>query len=87
MQNSSFNFTLYRFTGPRANRSTEIVRDVTIADGMRTLISRDVISEAHTRVATWATQRGISVLPHEPYPSRKHPGMVWLEYRFCGLTL
>jgi hypothetical protein len=82
-------FTLYRFVGDKGKRTTQIVRDPFIADGMRTLLpgDKDTLTQVNQKVHQWASDHGFTILPHDPYPSTKHPGMVWLEYRFCGLVL
>ncbi len=85
----SFRFTFYRFVGPRGNRTTEVVRDLSIADGMRSLVDqkKEDISACCERVQRWASTTGLSLRTTEPFPSSKHPGKVWLEFRFDGLTL
>lgn len=84
-----FSFQYFRFTGPEDGRRTERVREVNQADGMRGLVDRNpkLIEVAHQRVLEWASDQGIAVTTHEPFPSEKHPGKVWLEYRFGGLAL
>jgi hypothetical protein len=84
-----FSFTFFRFTGSEGSRTTEIVRDFNQADGMRSLIDRSQkhIELAVQRVNEWATSKSLSICIQEPFPSEKHPGRVWLEVRFGGLTL
>ena len=86
---SKFTFSFYRFVGSQGNRTTEPVKDMAAADGMRTLVEQnnEVINVCRERVETWATSKGISLKANEPYPSSKHTGKVWLEYRFGGLSL
>ena len=85
----NFTFNFYRFVGDNGSRTTELVRDYTVADGIRGLVDRkdDVITLAMKKVTEWASSKGITVTPQEPFPSLKHPGKVWLEFRFGGLTL
>ena len=89
MDASKFNFTFFRFTGTEGNRTTEVVRDFTQADGMRALVDRTpkLVDLALQRVNDWAASKSLSVNVQEPFPSEKHPGKVWLEVRFGGLTL
>lgn len=84
-----FSFTFYRFIGPEGNRTTEVVRDFALADGMRALLegSAKTLEVARERVSEWSTSKGITVNPQEPFPSEKHPGKVWLDFRFGGLVL
>ena len=84
-----FTFNFYRFVGTVGHRSTELVRDHSIADGMRGLVEKspEQIQLASTRVNEWAKQHGITINTKKPYPSDKYPGRVWLEFRFAGLTL
>jgi hypothetical protein len=84
-----FTFTFFRFTGPENARKTERVREFNDADGMRGLIDRNpkLIEAAHEKVIDWVSAKGVAVTCHEPFPSEKYPGKVWLEYRFGGLTL
>jgi hypothetical protein len=84
-----FFFRFYRFVGPREARTTELVRSHSEADGMRTLIdqSEATVKACIQRVSSWATANGVAVAPADPFPSSKHPGKVWLEFRFGGLTL
>jgi hypothetical protein len=86
---TTFRFTLYRFIGPKGQRSTEVVRDLEAADGMRSLVdqSSQTINACRERVSEWAAANGITVKAHEPFPSTKYPGKVWMEFRFGGLTL
>jgi hypothetical protein len=85
----TFRFTLYRFVGPQGERKTEVVRDLAVADGMRGLIDQNkkTIRTCMERVETWASSKGLSVSAHEPFPSSKHPGKVWIEFRFGGVML
>ena len=89
MEAPKFTFTFYRFTGIEGHRTTELVRDYAQADGMRALVERkeQVVAEAINRVQAWASSKGFSINAQEPYPSEKHSGKVWLEFRFGGLTL
>jgi len=89
MSSSKFTFHFYRFTGTDTNRTTEIVKDFSQADGMRGLVDRSAeeIQVAAERVIDWALTKGISLTAQEPFPSEKYPGKVWLEFRFGGLTL
>jgi hypothetical protein len=84
-----FNFTFYHFVGEDGNRTTQVVRDAAIADGMRGLVNYDpqTIQLATQRVNAWAASKGMTVTVREPYPSTKHPGKVWMEYRFGGISL
>jgi hypothetical protein len=88
-QQPKFSFNFYRFIGPDGNRTTEFVRDYSLADGMRGLVDRNPehIKIANQRVNDWAATKNVTVNPQEPFPSEKHPGKVWLEFRFSGLTL
>jgi hypothetical protein len=89
MTNSKFTFTFYRFVGPEGHRTTEITRSFSDADGMRGLVERnpEQIKLAVERATQWADTKGITASAQEPFPSEKHPGKVWLEFRFGGLTL
>ena len=89
MADAKFTFTFYRFVGPEKHRTTEVVRDFNQADGMRGLVDRnpDLIAIAAKRAVEWADSRNITLSAQEPFPSEKHPGKVWLEFRFGGLTL
>lgn len=89
MSTPQFTFHFYRFVGSNGSRTTEVVRDYNQADGMRGLVDRNAksIEQATERVSEWAHAKDIAVSPQEPFPSQKHPGKVWLEYRFGGLTL
>jgi hypothetical protein len=89
MQQSSFTFNFYRFIGTAGHRTTEIVRDFKLADGMRGLVDRtpDQIQTATQKVSDWASSNGLSVTTQEPYPSAKYTGKVWLEFRFGGISL
>ncbi len=89
MSTPTFVFDFYRFVGSNGNRTTEMVRDYTQADGMRGLVDRDPkqVQLARERVEAWAASKGISISAQEPFPSEKYPGKVWLEYRFGGLSL
>lgn len=82
-------FRFYRFIGPPGQRTTEVIRDYTIADGMRALVDqrKQAIDDATSRAVNWATSKGLSLKVKEPFPSSKHPGKVWLEARISGLTL
>ena len=82
-----FNFIFFRFIGPKDNRTTELVRDYNQADGMRSLVDPGTVPIAHERVHSWASGKGIIANAKLPYPSVKHPGKVWIEYSFSGLTL
>ena len=84
-----FQFRLYRFTGPREARTTELVREVALADGMRTVINNDktTIQACCERVREWAASKGLNVTAQEPFPSVKYQGKVWLEFRFGGMIL
>ena len=84
-----FTFTFYRFTGTEGARTTETVREFASADGMRGLVDRNPksVELANQRVIEWANSKGITVTAQEPFPSEKHPGKVWLEYKLGGLTL
>ena len=86
---TNFRFTFYRFVGPRGNRSTELVRDVSLADGMRGLVDakNEAINACRDKVQAWASSIGISLRSNAPYPSPKYPGKVWVDFRFGGLTL
>jgi len=85
-----FNFFFYRFNRDSGQLTTELVRNYSEADGMKSLIDlgSNQVSEAITRAVSWAETHGIS-LRHtgKPYPSTKHPGKAWLDFRFGGLTL
>ncbi len=85
----SFKFTFYRFCGQHGSRTTEVVKDLSIADGMRGLVDqkKEEINACCERVQQWASSTGISLKVIDPFPSTKHPGKVWLEFRFGGLTL
>lgn len=63
----SYRFTFYRFVGPTGQRTTEVVRDLGIADGMRGLVERhEQVQEAITRVSEWAElDAGLVMLPRE----------------------
>jgi len=89
MSTSKFTFHFYRFTGTDTNRTTEIVRDYSKADGMRGLVNRSAeeVEVATERVIDWAVTKGIALNRQEPFTSEKYPGKVWLEFRFGGLTL
>lgn len=71
-----YTFNFYRFIGTIGNRSTEFVRDYTLADGMRGLVDRktEEIQLARERVQEWVTSKGITVNPLDPFPSMKYPG-------------
>ena len=86
---TKFRFTFYRFTDTAAGRKTELVREVSLADGMRGLVTcaDDEIKAATKRALDWAANKGIALVAHEPFPSTKHPDKVWLEFRFGGLML
>jgi len=86
---NTYTFNFYRFIGVEGNRTTEIVRDYSQADGMRGIVERSEqqIQSATQRVIEWATEKGLGVTLREPFPSQKYPGKVWLEFRFTGLTL
>jgi len=51
-----FTFHFYRFIGTNGSRTTEVVRDYTQADGMRSLVDRNAkfIELATERAAEWA---------------------------------
>lgn len=89
MQTPTFRFSLYRFVGPKGHRTTEIVKDLTLAHGMRTVVEGDenIIELCKRKVLEWANSKGIYVIPRDPYPSAKYPGKVWLEFRFGSFTL
>jgi hypothetical protein len=82
-------FTFYRFTGSNGHRTTEIVRDFNLADGMKGLVEHNPqqIQQVKERVEDWASSKGISLKTKEPFPSSKYPGKVWLEFRITGLTI
>ena len=84
-----FTFHFFRFTDNNGTRTTQRLRNHGEADGMRGLVDghQKDIELATQRVHDWATSKGISVNAHEPYPSTKYPGKVWLEFRLGGLTL
>ena len=84
-----YNFNFYRFIGPKDQRTTELVRDYSQADGMRGLVTQDQrhIELATQRVQAWAMSEGLPINVREPFPSEKYPGKVWLEFRFGGITL
>jgi len=85
----SFFFRFYRFVGPTDKRTTELVRNQTEADGMRALIdqSETTVQMCINRVIQWAKNNGIAANAREPFPSKKYPGKVWVEFRFGGLML
>ena len=87
--NVMFTFTLFRFIGPKGSRTMEIVRDFSVADGMRALVenSERSITTCRSRVQAWADTHGLAVIPLEPYPSARYPGKAWLEFRFGSLML
>ena len=84
-----FTFNFYRFVGTAGNRSTELVRDYRIADGVRSLVNQmeGEIKLATEKVINWAKSKGITLNVKSPHPSTKYPGKVWIEARFTGLTL
>ena len=88
MQAQKFTFSFYRFVG-NGIRSTEIVRDYTAADGMRSLVDRkpEIVQLANQRAFEWAESKGLTMTAQEPFPSEKYPGKCWIEFRFGGLTL
>ena len=88
MEASKFTFTFFRFIG-NGVRTTEIVRDFTLADGMRSLVERtpETVQLATQRVHEWATSKSMTLSAQDPFPSEKYPGKCWLEFRFGGLTL
>lgn len=89
MENQAFRFSFYRFIGPKGNRTTELVRDLSLADGMRGLVegNKHTIETCKQKVSDWASRNGLTVRFNDPYPSSRYPGKVWIEFRFGGLTL
>jgi hypothetical protein len=82
-----YTFTFYRFVTSDGRTTTKVVRDLSDADGMRGLITKNQLQEATQRVNGWASSKGISTFPQPLYPSAKYPGRMWLDFRFGGLTL
>ncbi|MBI5020555.1 MAG: hypothetical protein HZB59_03890 [Ignavibacteriales bacterium] len=89
METNKFKFNFYRFTGTQDNRTTEITRDISTADGMRGLVDMkaDQIKLATQRATDWASSNHLTINPKPPFPSTKYPGKAWLEFRFTGLAL
>ena len=87
--NKLFSFTFYRFERNGRSITTTIVRNFDDADGLRGIVNSDdkEISTATEKVRKWAESQGLAVSYKEPYPSEKHPGKVWLDFQFGGLTL
>jgi hypothetical protein len=87
--NNSVVFRFYRFIGPTGQRTTELIRDYSQADGMRGLVdhNQQAVNDAVNKVTSWASAKGVSLKVLDPFPSSKYPGKVWLEARFSGLTL
>lgn len=85
---STFQFSFYRLITLQGKRSTELVRDFNTTDGTRGLVDQheQATQTCRERVEKWAVSKAITVKANVPYPS-KHPGKVWLEYRFGGITL
>ena len=85
-----FNFFFYRFNRDNGKLTTELVRNASEADGMKSLIinNSNQVAEAVNKVEEWAKTHGITLKnTGRPYPSAKHPGKAWLDFRFGGLTL
>jgi len=82
-----FSFTLFRFTGPKGQRSTETVRDLSIVHGMRAMVDHESITSCRQRVTDWAEAKDIGLTAIDPFPSNRYPGKYWLEFRFTGLVL
>jgi hypothetical protein len=57
---SKFRFSFCRFTGIKGQRTTELIRDYTQADGMRGLVDRSAehIQLATERALDWASSKG-----------------------------
>ncbi len=87
--NKSFNFKFYRFTSMNDRRTTELVKDYSIADGMKGLIDNtpQQLLTALAKVQDWAMQHGLGFSYADPYPSTKYPGKAWLDIHFSGLIL
>lgn len=83
----TFSFRFFRFIGTPGNRTTEIVRDHTVADGMRGIVDSSVRDVADSKVTAWATEKGLTLIAKEPFPSERYAGKIWLEYQFGGITL
>ena len=83
----SFSFRFFRFIGTPGNRTTEIVRDYAVADGMRGIVDSSAREVADSRIVAWATEKGLSLTAKEPFPSQRYAGKVWLEYHLGGITL
>ena len=86
---SSINFSYYRFTEVNNKKTTQVVKDFSIADGMKGLIDNTPqhFSLALNKIKDWAIQKGIGFSYSDPYPSNKYPGKAWIDVRFNGLTL
>lgn len=84
---SQYSFTFYRFVTADGRTTTKVVRDLSDADGMRGLITKNQLQDATQRVNGWASSNGVSPSAQPLYPSTKYPGKLWLEFRFGGLTL
>ena len=78
----SFHFTLYRFVGPQGERTTAVVRDISIADGMRSLFdqNKSVIKVCRESVQSWAAHQGLCISAKEPFPSTKHMARSGLSF-------
>ena len=61
-------FNFYRFVGTVGHRSTELVRDYRIADGVRSLVNQTdaEIKIATEKVITWAKSKGITLNVKSP---------------------
>ena len=85
----SFSFKFYRFISKEDRKTTEIVKDCNLADGMKGLIDNtpQQLLSALTKVQDWAAKQGLGFSYADPYPSSKYPGKAWLDIRFNGLIL
>ena len=84
---SQYIFIFYRFVTLDGRTTTKVVRDLSDADGMRGLITKNQLQEATQRVNGWTSSKGITSSPQPLFPSTKYPGKLWLDFRFGGLTL
>ena len=76
-----FTYNFYRFVGTAGNRSTELVRDHRIADGVRSLVDQTdaEIKLATEKVISWGKSNGITLCLKSPHPSMKYPSNHYLN--------
>ena len=86
---NSIQFNYYKFAEINNRKTTQVVREFSIADGMKALID-NTPQHFHTainKVKDWASQKGIGFSYSDPYPSTKYPGKAWIDVHFNRLTL